>query len=270
MRMQKKCFFFFLINFFLFNVSFAETQQHQQQKEIAAPSSVTIPPPIIEPITGFWIPAVNQFTIVPLQGKIQVYYVGMYSNTFHAKGTKVKLPFPDNLLNLEWPDKTIMFAQESNANSGLVLDVPLVEGVNQTRALFEMNAKDGTVEWASKQIKELNGVTLFIMPQYASFLKDTLLPSLTSFNVWPPRLIMQSDDFKNFLMNDNQTDEKTAMQNVSQSQQWVRAKWVNANYPKFKIVGVTPSYNYFYFVLIVVGFILFSTVGYWLFINRKK
>lgn len=138
----------FLILFatlFFSNVSFSQ--------ETTDPKSL-IPPPFILKNSGNWLPSVNQYFITPLQGEISVHYIGMFLNSFHAKGTTLEIPLPKNFLKLK------------NIENNIIINFPLSEGVNQIEADFILNASNGTAYWKPNSLTTLPGITLFMMPEF--------------------------------------------------------------------------------------------------------
>jgi hypothetical protein len=136
---------FILIATLLFsNVSFS--------KEVTDPESL-IPPPFILKNSGNWLPSVNQYFITPLQGEISIHYIGMFLNSFHAKGTNLEIPIPKNFLKLK------------NIENNIIINFPLSEGVNQIEAEFILDASNGTAHWKPNTLQTLPGITLFMMSE---------------------------------------------------------------------------------------------------------
>lgn len=92
-------FYLLLIGFLFFvgtQLSYAQANPDHavvNHEKVTAPSDVTIPPPSILPKTGNWLPAVNQYILIPMQGRLHVYYVGMFSNTLEAQEAKIQIPY---------------------------------------------------------------------------------------------------------------------------------------------------------------------------------
>ena len=141
-----------------------------------APKEVTIPPPSILPESGYWVPSVNQYVLTPQQGVLHVSYLGLFSNTFHAKSTKVLLPFPKNVDHVRLEPQTQATLETIQSNEEIILDLQLKEGVNEIQGDMDLSTLTSVVHWQSNTLAFLPGVVLFMMPsqtaQLLHFPKD--------------------------------------------------------------------------------------------------
>jgi len=115
------------------------------------PSDVKIPPPF-EIENNLWLPSVNQFILVPLAGKIEVYYIGIFNNSSNTSEEVKKfiLPFP-------------MGTDKDN-----LLPVNLKEGVQQIHSNFTLKAPFGQFDWKPDKLHSLPGVTVLILNDSAA------------------------------------------------------------------------------------------------------
>ncbi|MBX9704532.1 MAG: hypothetical protein K2X39_10300 [Silvanigrellaceae bacterium] len=124
-----------------------------------------IPPPIIEEQSGYWVPSVNQYVFLPAQGKLHVYYVGMFTNIYHAKGTVLQFPFPAKIENLKILDLENAILLPSKEEK-ILIKYPLLDNINQIRAEFTLDAMLGNAHWQKGGLAKFQGIGLFIFPEY--------------------------------------------------------------------------------------------------------
>lgn len=223
-----------------FNYNIFANDQTSSKSSVA---NVVIPAPVILPGSGYWVPSVNQYILIPVQGALHVYYVGMFSNTFHAKGTKVLLPFPKNVIDVSIQSKdSVTLDNTDKQNSEIVLNTPLNDDVNQIQAEFSLSGGNGIVLWQKNSIAVLPGVTIIIMPEYEGILRSFLEHFFPSINVWPARVINPPNDFKIMLSTDVLKDDTSKNDKVGElSRQFVRVGDDFAKFPEFKVVGLVPN-----------------------------
>ena len=228
--------FFFASHFFY---PFIQKSYALEQNPQAIPDNVTIPPPFILEQSHSWVPSVNQFILIPDQGLVHVYYVGMFSNQLAEKQVKILFPFPKNISNLTIHSKETATLETNSPNhiNEIVLNTPLSEKVNQFQAEFTLDAAEGKALWNSNSLKELPGVTIFILPETRGILRD-LFPSL---NIWPARFSHFPSDFKSILSSNVLKPEEENTQTGELSRQMIRVGNLNSPYPEFEINGVVPS-----------------------------
>jgi len=198
-------------------------------------SDVVLPPPTILPNTGYWLPSVNQYILTPQQGMLHVYYVGMFLNTFHAKGTKILLPFPKNIKNVSIILKKT--ASLDKTNNDFVLNTPLNDDANQIQAEFSLQADAGSLVWQKNSLDVLPGVTIIMLEkgigQFLNFPKD----------------------FKQ----------------MENSNQFVRVGNSFSNFPEFEIIDIVPSRFYIYLlILIFFCFLITALVVYFLTLKKQS
>lgn len=124
----------------ILHASNAEEELNSIQK------TVTIPPPI-QLANSAWLPAVNQFILMPAEGRILVYYAGIFNN-----GSK-----------LEQSTKNFILPLPKGANVPSVMSVKLSEGVQQIQTSFTLNAPFGQFDWRPHQLTILPGVTILMI-----------------------------------------------------------------------------------------------------------
>ena len=183
------------------------------------PSDVVIPPPSILPDTGYWLPTVNQYILTPAQGILHVYYVGMFSNNFHAKSTKILLPFPKNITDVSIHSNAAATLEKVNGqtNDEIILNTPLTEGVNQIQAEFSLQANTGVASWKKNSLNSLPGVTIIMMTPK------------------PAKIINFPTDFRSI---------------PGDEIQFVRVGNSSSNFPEFNVVGLVPS-RFFIYLLVL-------------------
>ncbi len=229
---------------------FAQETKAQQASE---PRSVTIPPPFILPDTGYWLPAVNQFILIPENASLHVYYVGMFSNSFHAKSTKILLPFPKNItgISIHAKDEATLDKIQNSSKDALILNTPLEASINQIQAEFILHADNGSLEWKKNTLDILPGVTIFIMPESDGILRNILSHFYLPVNIEPARIINFPKDFKSALSEDVlKPDANSNNTSHELSRQYVRVGDFSSLFPEFNIVGIAPS-RFFIYLLIL-------------------
>lgn len=195
-----------------------------------------VPPPFILPSTGNWLPSVHQYMLVPLQGKIQVQYVGLFLNSFHAKGTTLELPLPHG-----FSDLSIRINKNGNLvpfKGTKIHNVSLVEGVNEIDAEFYLDSSYGKASWKPGSLSTLSGITLIMMPETGG----------AHFEHIP----------KDFQSHPNPP-----------TQQLIRMTNQMADFPQFEIEGILPKRSLLIYPLIVV-FAFILSVSSALFLSNKK
>lgn len=233
------------------------------EESVRAPEQVVIPPPNTVG-SGFWIPSVNQYILLPAQGQLYVYYVGMFSNSNGASQAQVLLPFPKGVRNLRFSDGEKILLNKAEGQTVLVT-VPLKEGVNQVRAEFYLDAPLGQVEWVSGGVSTLAGVTLIMMPEYMGVLRN-LFPS---FAVWPARVVGMPSDFRTSLTTQPLFTTTTVPSNAvrdAQTRMFVRmAPTEGQAFPAFTVNGIVPSDTCFYAMTAFFACFLFASAGFFIF-----
>jgi len=201
----------------------------QETKSAVAPANVVIPPPTILPESGYWVPAVNQFILVPAQGLLHVYYVGMFANIYHAKGTKILLPFPKNIKNvsIRTNESASLDTFSGESNRDIILNTSLQDNTNQIQAEFTLPASTGVVSWKKSSLNFLPGVTIIMMSAH------------------PASFINFPKDFKSL---------------PGGEIQFVRVGNSSTHFPEFKIVGLLPTRNYLYFIVIFFACVFFASL----------
>lgn len=227
---------------------------------------VVIPPAVILEETGYWLPAVNQFILMPDQGQLRIYYVGMFNNQFHAKRTKILLPFPKNSegIIINGSSSSVL---ESDKNKNVILNTPLQPKTNQIQAEFILKAETGVAQWKKNSLSTLPGVSIFIMPEYSGILRNMISKIIKNINLWPARFQDFPQDFKmnlstNILSQDSKTDSGQL------SRQFVRVGGTFANYPEFRVIGLVPSR--LFLILLISFFACFFAAAFFIFIFKLK
>ncbi len=266
---------FIIVSFLLLSIAFFSffVSKHVQALPPGSPSEVNIPPPIVMPETGYWLPSVNQFILLPKQGALHVYYVGMFSNSFQAVGTKIVLPLPKDLLNLQiqFRKDTVVQKFPCHNHSCLVLDTSLEKTVNQVQAEFDVPAQYGKAKWQKDGLDVLPGVTIFIMPLYAGILTDKFPNIFEKINIWPPRFEKDLPDFKSFVSSDIlKNNEKNKNLASDLSRQFVRVGKEGALYPEFNIIGIVPSRWYLYLLVLFFSCFFIAAAGYFIVRNKNE
>jgi len=238
--------------------------------QVTVPSSVQIPPPVFLPENGYILPSVNQYILMPLQGRLLVYYVGMFSNDGNAKEGKILLPLPKGFENLHISENNKV-TNISHSSLDSVASYLLQKGVNQVNAEFSLPASTGVASFEpSSALSVLPGVTLIMMPQYEGILRDIFSTwySAESLNLWPSRFAEIPKDFKVFLEPDPmENPSNLSSKNAGLSMQLVRVGNDKTSFPKFKIIGLVPSRIPIY-ILAAFFFLLVFIVA--LFSSAKK
>ncbi len=145
-------------------VSLQITAQNPLYADSDVPSDVKIPP-AFELSNNLWLASVNQFVLIPLTGKVAVYYIGMFNNNSIEPNSKKNfiLPFP------------------KSSTQTSMLSVELEEGVQQIQSTFYLDAPFGNFTWEAGQFSSLPGVTVIalkdssakISMESADFIHDT-------------------------------------------------------------------------------------------------
>ncbi|APJ03207.1 hypothetical protein [Silvanigrella aquatica] len=259
----------FLINFKL-HAAQDNVNANVNQKNVTAPPDLKIPPPTILPQSGYWLPSINQYILAPMQGGIHISYIGMFANTFHAKGALVQLPLPKGFVDLQiFGNPDLIFEKNSNGGSPL-LNMPLIEGVNQLSVEFFLPAHFGTVQWQSDDIHFLPGVTIVMMPEYFGALRSLLSNFSQSINVWPPRISNVPSSFRSFVGADPLDNSVTSQRDSSVlSRQLVRVGDSAADFPTFDINGILPSRTPIYVFVVFLACFLFGVTMIFIFKTSK-
>ncbi|WP_397599886.1 hypothetical protein [Silvanigrella sp.] len=272
------CLFFILISFlFSFgilasNASFSLENQNGSAslERVATPSDVTIPPPTILPGTGYWLPAVNQFILIPAQGKLNVYYVGMYNNTFNAKSAIVQIPLPKDFYNLQIYGNSNLIIEKSQDGGSPVINTPLSSGVNQISVEFSLPASFGNTNWRPADLFILPGVTIFMTPEYSSGLRSLFSNFIDTTNVWPPRISNIPISFRSFVGPDPLDNNAASQKDPNHlSRQLVRVGNQSAEFPSFDINGILPSRTPIYVLSVFFAFFLFGVTAFCIFKTSK-
>ncbi|MES2614521.1 MAG: hypothetical protein V4591_03800 [Bdellovibrionota bacterium] len=238
-------------------------------EEQVVPQDVAIPPPYIQEENGYWVPSVNQYILMPAQGVLHVYYVGMFSNSFHAKSTKILFPFPKNIENVRLHSKATATLDTTNSNKEVVLNTPLDENTNQLQAEFDLQAPSGSVAWKKNSLHTLPGVTILIMPEYNGILRNMISYFYPNVNVWPARITNFPQDFKSMLSTDVlKPDASSKDQSGELSRQFIRVGDMTANFPEFDVVGIVPVRFFIY--LLILAFLFFFAVACLISLHKLK
>ena len=236
----------------VFTLFFSHNIFAQSQSKMEAPSSVTVPQSIVDSQSGYWVPAVNQFILIPEQGSLHVYYMGVFSNDTSIKSAKILLPFPKNVTKVSLQTNQNAVLEKTDLSMNILLNTPVESGVNQIQGEFFMPADSGTVNWQKNSLSRLPGVVIFIIPEDFGIVQNILSRINANLSIWPPRIVHLGDDFKTELSTkvlrapSPNPDEK----NGALSRQFVRVGEASAAYPQFKVVGIVPSRIYIYFMVI--------------------
>lgn len=246
------------------------TENNTTQSATTVPSDVTIPPPTILEQSGYWLPAVNQFILMPALGKVRVYYVGMFTNTFEAKGTLLQLPFPKDFYDLQILGQQSAVIEKNSAGMSPVLKIALTPGVNQISAEFYLPAPTGIAHWLPSELKSLPGVTIFMMPEQNAALRNLFQKFLDKPNIWPPRIENIPMSFRSILGQDPFADPQTKLKDPTQlSRQLVRVGEKSAEFPVFDIYGIIPDRLFLYLLIIFFAFFLFGVTAFSIFKTSK-
>jgi hypothetical protein len=266
--------FSFLCIFSLFHSQLIEAQEEPgsniKNEKVTAPPDVTIPPPTILPSTGYWLPSVNQFILIPIQGRLHVYYVGMFNNTFHAKGAMVQIPLPKGFADVQIFGNPNLIIEKSTEGGSPIINTPLSEGVNQLSVEFSIPAFYGVAEWKAGDLFVLPGVTIIMMPEYNSGLRNLFSKFGDSINIWPPRISNVPLGFRSFVGADPFDNNISSQMDAKQlSRQLVRVGDSSAAFPSFEINGVLPSRASIYVLVVFFAFFLFGVTLFFIFKTSK-
>lgn len=261
-----------IILLLLSNYSFSNektTLENQQEK-----SSIEslIPPPTILPESGNWVPSVNQYFLVPMQGKLYVYYVGTFSNPFHAKGTKLQLPLPKGSYEFHFNVKNNKETfSKSHFEKDLVLDFPLDDGVNQITGEFSIDSFYGKVHFGKNDLTTLSGMTLVVMPEYDGIIRKIIGNHFQSMNIWPARIVNVPSDFKSRL-EITPVHEKSKSHVPSSnvpSRQLIRFGNESSAFPEFDVVGIVPERTPLVTLSVLFAIMLALTSSLFIIKNKK-
>ncbi|WGL59217.1 hypothetical protein QEJ31_11860 [Pigmentibacter sp. JX0631] len=256
--------------FIVFNFLSSSAFALGDQKNENIPTDVVIPPPTILDKSGYWLPAVNQYILMPAMGEVKVYYVGMFTNTFHAKGTQLLLPFPQGFTDLKILGAQNATLEKNGGQESPVLNLELSEGVNQISAEFSLPASQGIAKWQAANLQTLPGVTIIMMPEHNAALRNLLSNFFRTPNVWPPRLENISTQFRSILGPDPLDLSNSKLKDPNQlSRQLVRVGDKSADFPSFEIYGVIPSRAYIYLTILFFAFFLFTVTAISIFKTSK-
>ncbi|KAB8039571.1 hypothetical protein GCL60_04755 [Silvanigrella paludirubra] len=272
------CLFFILISFLFSlgilatNSSFSLESQtvRTASEKVATPSDVTIPPPTILPGKGYWLPSVNQFILIPAQGKLNVYYVGMFNNTFNAKGAIVQIPLPKDFYNLQIYGNPNLIMEKNQEGGSPVINTPLSSGVNQISVEFSLPALSGNTIWRPSDLIILPGVTIFMMPEYSSGLRNLFSNFSDTANIWPPRITNIPNSFRSFVGPDPLDNNAASQKDPNHlSRQLVRVGNQSSEFPTFDINGILPSRTPIYVLSVFFAFFLFGVTAFCIFKTSK-
>lgn len=206
-------------------------------------SSMRIPGPTL--VDGVAFPVLHQFVLSPREGKLHVYYLGVFNNTDGLSELKVGLPFPKGFRELRIANRSDALF-EASGSAFPIMRISLKPGVNEIRGEFELDAPWGSVEWKSEGVPALPGTMLILMPEYESALRSLTENSLPALNLWPPRVVDTPDDFRS---SRNQEEYNPADPNFEMlsrmppefTRTLVRSAPDAKPYPSFRVVGLVPS-----------------------------
>lgn len=242
-----------------------------QNEKVTIPSNVTIPAPTISSNLGSWIPSVNQYILIPMQGYLHVYYVGMFSNIPNIKEANIQIPLPYGFKDLKIignPDLTI---EKTSTEGTPIIRTPLTEQITQLRAEFLLPAFNGVVQWRPSDLLFLPGVTIIIMPEYNAGLRNFLSKFSNSVNIWPPRILNAPSDFQSSVGEDLFDNEVSLpKKNAKQmSRLLVRQGNSDTAFPSFDINGILPSRMPIYVMTLFLVFFLFGVAMFFIFKASK-
>jgi hypothetical protein len=243
---------------------------HARAQSQTLPPDVTIPPAFLVQPGELMVPSVNQYILIPDEGFVHVYYVGMFSNESKAKSGHILFPFPKGISQLTFPSNNsgILIG---HASDEVILNTPLQPSVNQFQAEFRISAKDGIAKWRKNTLATLPGVVLFIMPEDKSILREALQNHLPNLNMWPPRFAAFPSDFHSFLSADVLKSNEKEGSAQDQSRQYVRVANGKVSFPEFEVRGIVPSRVFLYGLVSFLGCFLFGALflaGFLLIRNR--
>lgn len=264
----------FVCTFSLFHSQFVAAQEEMgknaNNEKVTPPSDVTIPPPTILPNTGYWLPSVNQYILIPIQGRLHVYYVGMFNNTFNAKGAIIQIPLPKAFSDLQIFGNPNLIIEKSTEGGSPIINTPLSSGVNQLSVEFSIPAFYGAAEWRPGDLFVLPGVTIIMMPEYDSGLRNLFSKFSDSINIWPPRISGAPPGFRSFVGADPLDNSVSSQMNAKQlSRQLVRIGNSSAAFPSFDINGILPSRAPIYVLVVFFAFFLFGVTVFFIFKTSK-
>lgn len=264
--------FLCIFSLFYFPLSLAQEilENNIKNEKVTPPTTVTIPPPTVLQKTGYWLPAVNQFILIPTQGRLHVYYVGMFYNTFHAKSAIVQIPLPKGFADLQIFGNPNLIIEKSTEGGSPIINTPLSEGVNQLSVEFSIPAFYGVVAWRPSDLFVLPGVTIIMMPEYNSGLRNLFSKFNDSINIWPPRISNVSPSFRSFVGADPLDNNISSQMDTKQlSRQFVRVGDISAAFPSFDINGILPSRAPIYVLVVFFAFFLFGVTVFFIFKTSK-
>lgn len=252
--------------------SFQSFSQNENAASAKAPADVVIPPPTVLPHSGVWLPSVNQYILIPEQGKLSVYYVGMFQNNSVLTNSMLQIPLPKNFQDLKIIGNQNLQIEKSLHSQSLVVAMNLAHGLNQISATFSLEAPYGIAKWLPADLQQLPGVTIIMMPEYEGGLRNFFTKFLENPNVWPPRITQYPSGFRSILgvdPLDNQTslNQQTSFQQLSR--QLVRVGDVSSPFPVFEVQGIVPSRIGIYILVIFFAFFLLGTSLFFKFKSAK-
>lgn len=262
----------FSFGIFYFQNSFSKENQNinSEVASASAPADVTIPPPTILPNTGYWLPAVNQFILIPAQGKMNVSYVGMFNNTFQAKGAKVQIPLPKGFFDLQIYGDQNLVIEKSTEGGSPIIHTPLSLGVNQISVEFSLPASYGATQWRPADLFILPSVTIIMMPEYNSGLRNFFSIFSDNINIWPPRISNIPKSFRSFVGPDPFDNPAATQKDPNHlSRQLVRVGNNSADFPAFDINGILPARTPIYVLAVFFAFFLFGVSLFCIFKTSK-
>lgn len=244
--------------------------EHNIKNEKVTAADVMIPPPTILPQTGYWLPSVNQYILIPEQGRLRVYYVGMFNNTFGAKGTSVQIPLPKDFSDLQIFGNKNLVIKKNNGSGSPIVYTPLSYGINQLSVEFSIPAFYGVANWRPSDLFVLPGVTIIMMPEYEAGIRNLFSKFSGSINIWPPRIANVPTSFRSFVGADPLDNSATSQMETKQlSRQLVRVGDSSAIFPSFEINGILPSRVPIYVLVVFFAFFLFGVTAFFIFKTSK-
>lgn len=259
---------FLLLFVFIPDVKANSTEHKKQNMNV--PAEVTIPPPTILEKSGYWLPAVNQFILMPMLGKVRVYYVGMFSNTLQAKETLLQLPLPKDFYDLQILGLKNATLEKNSFGESPIINLTLEPGINQISAEFFIPAPFGIAKWQASDLKELPGVTIFMMPEQNAALRNLLSVFIDKPNIWPPRIENIPTSFRSILGPDPLENIQVKLKDPNLlSRQLVRVGEKSVEFPVFDIYGVVPNRSFIYLLIGFFAFFLFGVTAFSIFKTSK-
>ncbi|MBX9839788.1 MAG: hypothetical protein K2X69_15910, partial [Silvanigrellaceae bacterium] len=113
-------------------------------------------------------------------------------------------------------------------------------------------------------------VTIFMMPEYSSGLRNLFSNFSDTTNVWPPRISNIPISFRSFVGPDPLDNNAASQKDPNHlSRQLVRVGNQSAEFPSFDINGILPSRTPIYVLSVFFAFFLFGVTAFCIFKTSK-